>query len=381
MGLFKRRNKKQETENLKTVLPKAYYEEDAELRKQFVESYCKQMAEISGQLEEAKREYEAVTEALTDIQLLDEAEPEQMLAVVQAATKVLDLNSAREEVKQEQNKISQTDYFHMMDIEKDYPKLLKRMEEDENYCQAVRSDMHYLEGEKGSLKFELSEHNEKRESLGKLSRGLVTALAIAIAMLIFAVVGFALDITVAGSIVFLAAAIVGVSILCMYQNHTYKAKLIEQKLNKAISLLNSTKIKYVNITNSLDHQYIKHNVNNAYEFSRLFEIYREAKEERIKFQKTAGELRKAEQDLLEILYNMNLRNPQIWIYKAIAFVDKREMVEVRHEFNTNRQKLREQMDYNSKAMNECKDQIMEFARINSRHADEIMQIVDTFRGL
>lgn len=381
MGLFRRKKKNAEDENLKTVLPKAYYEEDASLRRQFVETYCKQMSEVSGQLEEAKREYEAITEALTDIQLIDEAEPEQMLLAVQAATKVLDLNTAREEVKTEQQKISQTDYFHMMDIEQDFPKFLKRMEEDENYCQAVRSDMHYLEGEKGSLKFELSEHNEKRASLGRLSRGLVTALAVAIAMLIFAVVGFALDITVAGSIVFLAAAVVGVAILCMYQNHTYKAKLIEQKLNKAITLLNSTKIRYVNITNSLDQQYIRHNVNSSYEFSRLFEIYREAKEERIRFQKTAGELRKAEQEFLKLLYDMHLRNPQIWIYKAIAFVDKREMVEVRHEFNTNRQKLREQMDYNTKAITECKDQIMEFARINSRHADEIMQIVDTFRGL
>jgi len=381
MGLFKRRKKNKDGGQLKTVLPKAYYEEDSELRKQFVENYCKQMAEVSMQLEEAKREYEAVTEALTDIQLLDEAEPEQILAVAQAATKVLDLNSAREEVKNEQHKISQTDYFHMMDIEQDYPKLLKRMEEDEKFCQAVRSDMHYLEGEKGSLKFELTEHNEKRESLGKLSRGLIAGLAVAIIVLVVAVVGFAFDITIAGSIIFLAAAVVGAVILYVYQNHTYRAKVIEQKLNKAITLLNSTKIRYVNITNSLDHQYIRHNVNSSYEFSRLYEIYKEAKEERIRFQKTAGELRKAEQELLELLYNMHLRNPQIWIYKAIAFVDKREMVEVRHEFNTSRQKLREQMDYNSKAMNECKEQIMEFARINSRHADEIMQIVDSFRGL
>lgn len=379
MGLFRKRKKK--TDNTESTaaalesLPKAYYEPDAEGRKQFVEAYCRQMSEAAAQLEESKREYAALTEKLADIQLIDEMEPERAAALQYAAGKIAELNIERMEAKKDNEKISQSDYFHMMTIEEDFYRIHDRMEEDEQYCQAVRKDMHYLEGEKGSLRFECEECEDSLDTLERFAGILAVMFGVSVAGLVFAVVGFAVDVTIVGSIIFLIAAVAGVAVLGLYKSRTYRLKTARKKLNKAITLLNGTKIRYVNITNSLDYQYMKHNVNSAYELERLFELYQEVRKERLRFQKASGALHEAEQELVELLSAEGLSDPQTWIYQTEALLDKREMVEVRHNLNAGRQKLRERIDYNSKAAEDAKKQIMEFARLNARYADEITQTV------
>ena len=75
MGLFKRKNKKNviaNSENDSFEIKKAYYEADWDKCRQFVEEQCKLMKDASYQLEDAKKEYEDVTESLTDIQMIDE---------------------------------------------------------------------------------------------------------------------------------------------------------------------------------------------------------------------------------------------------------------------------------------------------------------------
>ncbi|MBE5947570.1 MAG: hypothetical protein E7261_00930 [Lachnospiraceae bacterium] len=378
MGLFKRRKKKQKNGNEGDYqeIKKAYYEPDWEKCRQFVEEQCKLMKEASYQLEDAKKEYEVVTESLTDIQMLDETEPESFSKIAEIAEKIVELNAEKQEVKKEAQKISQNDYFHMMTIEAEFFRLHERMEEDEKYCQAVRSDMYYLESEKGSLKFELEEKEERLYTLRRAASVLGTLFIIAVIALGVALIGFALDITVAGSVTFLVAAVAGVLVFCLYRSTLSQAKLAEKKLNRAITLLNSTKIRYVNITNSLDYQYMKHNVHSAYDFNNLYELYQEVRKEKQKFQKASGELHNAEEDLIRLLAQAGLKDPHIWIYQAHALVDKREMVEVRHTLNTSRQKLRTQMDYSSKVVSDIKEQIMEFTRINKQYTDEIMDVVN-----
>ena len=381
MGLFKRRKKNAAksgdgANDLKAVARKAYYEADWEKCREYVEEQCGFMKDASKQLEDAKIEYETVTESLTDIQLLDELEPEQSGEIEAISARIVELNAERQEVKNEAQKISQNDYFHMMNIEAEFFKLHERMEEDEKYSQAVRSDMYYLESEKGSLKFECDEENEKLSGLRRAASVIGVLFVVAVAVLVFLVVGFAIDVTVAGSATFLTAAVAGVIVLCLYQNTLYKIKMLEKKLNRAISLLNSTKIRYVNITNSLDYQYMKHNVHSSYEFNNLYELYQEVRKEKQKFQKASGELHEAEEELIRLLIQAGLKDPHIWIYQANALVDKREMVEVRHDLNTKRQKLRTQMDYSTKSVADVKEQIVEFTRINKQYADEIMDVVN-----
>ena len=48
-----------------------------------------------------------------------------------------------------------------------------------------------------------------------------------------------------------------------------------------------------------------------------------------------------------------MRDREIWFSQAKALIDPSEMVEVRHGLNVRRQRLREQLDYNTGVMTEC----------------------------
>jgi DNA topoisomerase IA len=54
------------------------------------------------------------------------------------------------------------------------------------------------------------------------------------------------------------------------------------------------------------------------------------------------------------------------------------MVEVRHGLNVRRQKLREQMEYNMKRIEEAKANVTDYIKNNPKYANEIMQIVDSY---
>ena len=54
------------------------------------------------------------------------------------------------------------------------------------------------------------------------------------------------------------------------------------------------------------------------------------------------------------------------------------MVEVRHNLNVRRQKLREQIEYNIKKIEEAKKNIAEYAKENPQYANDIMEIVNSY---
>ena len=63
-----------------------------------------------------------------------------------------------------------------------------------------------------------------------------------------------------------------------------------------------------------------------------------------------------------------------------ALLDKREMVEMRHELILRRQKLREQMDYNREVADTARKEIMDVAQKYPAYASEIMGMVDEYKS-
>ena len=61
--------------------------------------------------------------------------------------------------------------------------------------------------------------------------------------------------------------------------------------------------------------------------------------------------------------------------QAAALLDKREMVEMRHELISRRQALRKQMDYNRNVAETARKEIMDVADKYPAYASEIMEMV------
>lgn len=173
-------------------------------------------------------------------------------------------------------------------------------------------------------------------------------------------------------------AFIGVTLAAIFAKQQEERKELryqERKMNRAISLLNKAKVRYVNIRTSIDYQHLKYGVESAYELNHIWGIYLEMKRERELYRNSSKELHDAETELIAILSDFQLLDPRIWVHRSAALLDEREMVEVRHDLNVRRQKLRKNMEYNKQVAENTGKSIQDFAKMNSGYANEIMSLV------
>jgi len=157
-----------------------------------------------------------------------------------------------------------------------------------------------------------------------------------------------------------------------------ESKLAELKLNRAIQLLNKVKIKYINNRNALDYNYQKYMVESYEEFYCLWELYLKTKEEEKRYRQNTELLEQYNRQLTLELKLYELTDPEIWIYQAIAIIDNKEMVEVRHRLNVRRQKLRERIDYTNKIKEHSIEEIQKILDKNPGQKEEIIKLLERF---
>lgn len=78
------------------------------------------------------------------------------------------------------------------------------------------------------------------------------------------------------------------------------------------------------------------------------------KEEQNRMLDMTSSLNSAESDLEDILRKLGVYDTHVWFGRVKALINPKEMVEVRHELNTRRYKLRQQIEYNEKRIEEAK---------------------------
>ena len=141
----------------------------------------------------------------------------------------------------------------------------------------------------------------------------------------------------------------------------------------AILLLNSIKLKYVNITNAVDYCREKFHVNSAGEFNRIWEAYLEAVKQREKFNINNDDLRYYNNRLMRMLSAYHLYDTKVWIPQALTLADHKEMVEVTHRLNERRQKIRAKIEKN---MEIIKEHIEEIQKIEKELTPEAVKKVE-----
>lgn len=327
---------------------------------QTIEESCDQVLDAMRQIEELKLEYHAVTSYLTDIQKIDGILVEEREALNDIARKIITATREKAKIQTTGKRLSDSAYKTIATYEDELPKELKRMQENEIYQSNINNDMKHLEGEKTSLFLQKEDLEERQLYLKKV--GILTSIFIVILFGLFAIIENGLDANM--KIPFLLTVTMGLVvttyIFVQATSNQKENKLIEAKLNKAITLLNKVKIKYINNTNALDYSYQKYKVRSYNELLYLWEQYNKAKEDEKKYSTNSELLDKENRELIKILKRYQLDDPGIWVYQAVALIDSKEMVEVRHHLNVRRQKLRDNMDYNNKLKEDSIDRIRQY---------------------
>ena len=383
-----KKNKKDDLKEKKTIgeyiddmerpsllVPVPYRVGSAEEIEGFVGNAISQIDIANKAVEDAKDEYEAVTNSLRDVQIITEIPKEARGELAAAAERIIELSIERENYQKSPNKIPEEQYLKMESYGEDIRDMMKRSDDDEKYAEVIKEDMKVLEGEKGEIRYEIDEIQDKLELYKKLMGWVIGALG---AVVVFTGVNISMwegqyNVWIYGMLAFIGVTLA--AIFAKQQEERKELRYQERKMNRAISLLNKAKVRYVNIRTSIDYQHLKYGVESAYELNHIWGIYLEMKRERELYRNSSKELHDAETELIAILSDFQLLDPRIWVHRSAALLDEREMVEVRHDLNVRRQKLRKNMEYNKQVAENTGKSIQDFAKMNSGYANEIMSLV------
>lgn len=352
---------------------------DAQEISDFVKSQCEVMREASERIETAMSEYSVVTEHFADIELLENAPEKRQREIAEAAERVDSLTVDRRIFKATESKLSNNAYHRMEMYEEEIPANYQYMQQQENYYEAVKRDMRMLEGERLGLRLEAKALGRRQLRIRSAATASILCLAVVFSIFVIAMIAVQDDENLTlFLVVTILGAILALGMFALLKMTQRQVLVTEIRLNKATNLLNKTKIKYVNAANTLDYAYVKYRVKSSYELGRKYELYQAMKEEQQKILRMTANLNEAEEELHGLLKRLGMNDVNIWLGQVKALYNRKEMVEVRHELMTQRQKLRSQIEYNEGRILEAKQQIKQATVRHPGFMQEALRIIDQY---
>ena len=343
---------------------------------QYVADSCEQIVEASHQIEDAKLEYQVVTDYLMDIQKIEEAPQEVKQEMLENARQMLTLMRERNQYQNSELRSTDSKFYGIRRYEEDMLEELKKMREEENYQRIVKNDLNQLETEKKKLLFQKEDILNGQKFLKKMAVS-ISILVVSLFIFFWGVsAAFRSDMKIPYMMTIAMAAVSAAYIFLESRKNKYQVLLIHKKINRAIGLLNKVKIKYVNNTSVLEYAYSKFNVKSSMELQYLWEQYQKALEEERRYQSNTDRLNHYREALLEQLEELLVKDVEIWTSQAEALIDSKEMVEIRHSLNVRRQKLRERIEYNTKLQDNAFEDIR---MVLKKKHDMKDMIVDTLQ--
>lgn len=371
--------KELERESVKVEKEKVDLRND-KARMDYLGRLYEEIQEAKRQCEGIKFEYGQVTSYLKDIQLIDQAPEEEKEKLLEAAHLIQELTRERQKLQKQEYKFTDGQRRAMENYEELVGKDIQKLTEYEDFQMKIKNDLRQLSSEQNLL---MADRKDiiRRQRILKTAGKCLTALLIATgAMLAVLNYCFKVDIgipfvgTIAGTFV------IAVVILNEGRKNRIDMVITEKKCNRAIFLGNRVKIKYVNNVRTLDYMYHKYQVRNATELDFVYGQYMRAKREWARQRESSIRINECNQIVLAELSRLGVKDCDVWLGQVAALVQPKEMVEVRHDLNVRRQKLREQLDYNTGVMEFCLEEMEKIRSIKPEYAEEVERILGGMNG-
>lgn len=367
-----------EYESIDSYLKKQQQEMERKGPQDDVAYKCDQIVEASYQMEDLRAEYDMVTSYFEDIQMIEELPQNVRKQVTDIAKKIAFLESETSQFVHMDDRISDENFRMIQGMEKDLTTIFGQLKELEDMDMVIRRDMTNLEGEKNAQEYIQESIEQRQHSLKNfiIIFGTISVLVV----LTLVVIGIMTKNNLVIPVLLILLIIAGMAAfsVIIYRRLSYEFKLAEKRENRAISLMNKVKIKYVNNTSTLEYLYAKYHVNSLRELEYLHDQYLIMVDEVRKYQQTTGDLREHTDALSKLLYAHGIKDPDIWTKQSLALIDPREMVEVKHSLNVRRQKLREQLAYNEQLRLDGLKDIREMLKTNPELREKVRREMEVY---
>lgn len=347
-------------------------------RERYLRTCCEQIADASREMENLTYEYGLVTSYLKDIEEIEALPLEQRGEIDAYAEKIVNLEKVQESYTKTAKRITDVKFRQMEAMENEIQEGYKKIKEAEEYRSLVKQDLQKLDGERHAYQYRRAELHTTLDNAKGLSQIFMIAAAACIVMLFVLQIFLEMNVRIGYILIAaLAAAAVTYFYVC-FTDAEKELQRVNSGINRLILLQNTVKIRYVNNKNLLDYLYLKYKVGSASELDLLWKRYLEEAEERKKIEETEEEYNFYQKELLKALRQYNLKDPNVWAHQAIAIIDNKEMVEIRHGLIERRQNIRKQMDYNTDVAQAAQDEIKDIVDKYPQYANEIVNIVSEY---
>lgn len=351
---------------------------DEAQRKQFVDSCLEQMAEATDEIDGLKEEYELVNSYLKDMEEVEQIKGEEKKELHDHASGIVMLSLDTKQYEGKKQLINEKDYNKMERLEAVAEEGMEKIKEAEEYQNAIHQDLHRLEGEKHACLYRKNEAAVGLSNIKGMAVICVCAVFACIMLLLFLQFALSMDAKIGYILTAGMAALVLTMLYLKYMENMEELKHASASLNKVILLQNKVKIRYVNNTNLLDYLYAKYETSSGKELENLQRQYKEEKEQREKIKQVEEDLQYHQKQMIRILKRHQLFDPLIWLHQAEAILEKKEMVEVRHNLIVRRQNLRKQMEYNTKLAEHASMELKALVKEYPAFASEVLGKVSEY---
>ena len=351
---------------------------DSEQRRQYVTDCLEQASDAAKEINLLGGEYSLVTAYLTDIEEIEALPEEEREALNNIAKRMVALVRERDRYHDKKNRMKDSDYYRIRKQEDEVQEGIEKLKECESEGEVIRHDMQRLDRERHAYAYRHAELENMLNNYRGMAVIFLSALAACAVMLLILQFGFHMN-TQIGYIFSVGAAVVAIAVLwAKYTDAEREKGRVERAVNKLILLQNKVKIKYVNNSNLREYLCIKYNTEGAAVLEKLWKQYSQEKEERKEYAEAEAKLDFYQQQLKARMANYHITDRDRWVNQPEALLDKREMVEIRHELILRRQTLRKQMDYNKGVEEASRKEIMDIVKRYPSYAPEILAMTERY---
>ncbi len=321
---------------------------------------CEELIDASRGMEDQRAEYQMITAYLNDIQKLEEMSSEQYKPIEDSAGQIVKLDSARNQYLNSEQRISDVKFAQFQEEENEMPGIIRRFQSNETYLDAINRDLHLLEGEKVEWNILKEDYKHTMKTLRKLSVVIFIVFFVWCLLLLTLSYIYEFDSQLYMLVTAFFAVALAAYVIVKYQNAGNEIKRCEANRNQAISLENHVKFKYVHMKNAVDYTCEKYQVKNSYELVYQYEQYQEMVKERENFRQTSDDLVYYTERLVGQLEALNLYDARTWLHYLGALLDRKEMVELKHNMLVRRQKVRKSMEEQILTIKELREEIEDY---------------------
>lgn len=384
MGIFSSRKKKREqrTAKIDDAFNRVYSQiegidswEDPKKLEHYILDSCEQIIASTKAMERQKMEYRIVTKYLNDIKAIENLPKEKAKDLRNTAIRICELEQNIIEARTIQRNITDEQYEVISDDEEDMPDIINRFSADEIYQAKLKRNLSYLEGEKSRWEIEREELIGQSKLFRRMAMAVLVSFTTLLILLYVMYSAAKTDITLWLIIVLFICTASGFIIFLRQNVIAKESRGALVHLNQAISMLNVERMKYVNVTNSIEYSKDKYNVSTSAELQYVWEQYQDKVRDQQRYIQNNDDLEFYNDKLERILGEIGLSDDKIWLNQVNALINKQDMSDCRHRLVVRRKKIRDRLDDHRRIVQEERDEIDRLMTKHEHYLPEIQEII------